>query len=91
MVNIRIKSTNQIEVFSLQFEQFIIRNKIVSCDYNKIETQEFELIFEKNRLVKKPGYEILLQDIESSYFECSDPLVLKFIWEGESYEIKIKR
>ena len=42
--------------------------------YNREQKKE-SLVFEKNRMVKKPGYEILLSDIDDGYFEVKGSFV----------------
>lgn len=60
-------TVDQVDVFGLQIRQFlnqasnveIIDSSIVGS-YND---KEFEIFFDRNRLVKRPGYEILLMDV----------------------------
>ena len=63
---IEIKTVDQYDIFLRQFQQLLQRSKITHCDddfrflYNQ---REFTLRRDGGRLVKEPGYEILLYDM----------------------------
>lgn len=40
--------------------------------YVDYEKQDNEIVFERGRLVKKPGYETLLTNVENGYFEIQN-------------------
>ena len=77
---------DQIEVFKLQFQQLIQRSHRVSCDSKILYLNEYNIHEDRNRLIKSPGYEILLEDIHSISFKCEQGIIL----EGEYKDRKIK-
>lgn len=61
------KAFSQANVFELQIRQYLLQandvifeNEIIVGTYNG---KAFEIFFDRNRLVKRPGYEILLADV----------------------------
>lgn len=40
--------------------------------YVDFQNEENEIVFDKGRLVKKPGYEILITNIDDGYFEIQN-------------------
>ena len=64
--HVEIKTVDQYDIFLRQFQQLLQRSEIKNCDdafrfnYNK---QKFTLTRDGARLVKEPGYEILLFDM----------------------------
>ena len=58
---------NQEDIFQLQVKQLMLRSNHISFDEKKItfmySEKEFEISYHNNRLVKRPGYEILLMDV----------------------------
>lgn len=84
MSNVNPPKIAQRDVFSLQWRQWSIRNPIKTCNTNYLSTSEFEVFHDKDRLVKRPGYEILLFDVRSVHFNCNEN---KF--EIEFYDEKV--
>lgn len=68
MVNSESYEATQLEVFLLQYRYLIQTSVNVTYDENGISyganNQEYTIILDKNRLVKTPGYEILLFEVE---------------------------
>lgn len=88
MINLDVPSTSQIEVFELQVIQLLQRNPVLKCSMDRLETHSFEIYFNRNRIVKSPGYEILLENIENFSINCEG--FFNFESEGINYEIKFK-
>ena len=68
-----INSMDQSQVFELQMRQFLIHSAdlyvqdgILNGTYND---QAFEVLYDRKRLIKRPGYQILLEDLESVIFK----------------------
>lgn len=95
MINTDIKTLNQNHVFKVQIRQLLSRSVILECHERLLFTRnkkEFEIVLDKNRIVKKPGFEILLFDVEGLYFEESNQSCqLIYSKEGEQkIEIKLQ-
>lgn len=75
MVNYELPIVTQIEVFELQYRQLLIREGVGSCEPNLIKTHKHEIYYDKNRIVKSPGYEILLFDVSTIHFNCNDNIL----------------
>ena len=57
-----------------------------SYKYLSRDNEEMELLFDRNRLVKKEGYEILLNNIESAKFSIKQENVFMTVKrENKSY------
>lgn len=89
MQYVSIKETSQITIFQRQFQQFINRNHLKTCTKELLTFNEFEVLYHNARLVKRPGYEILLENVTEGSFRCS-PLTLMFSIEGEAHELSFK-
>lgn len=62
----------QFEIFKFQFRQLLIRNeRDLICYPDHIRMNEFLIEWDRYRLVKRPGYEILLEDVESIHIDCT--------------------
>lgn len=75
MVNHKSEMVNQEDIFDVQFQQLVQRSHLVGCSESVLtisnEQRKFEIYFDRNRIVKSPGYEILLENVESIYFDES--------------------
>lgn len=90
MTQFKVASVSQLEVFKVQFQQFLIRNEIISCLPDRLVIDKFEILFHNNRLVKRPGYEIFLQNMTDGKFRCDEDITLVSRVEGELHEISFK-
>lgn len=82
---------SQFEVFQLQIKQFLIRNPPVSCHITTLTTDEYIIFFDRNRIVKSPGYEILLEDVQDFLIDCSNPITFIIKHQNKDYVIKLGR
>lgn len=87
MLNTEIETTEQLSVFERQFQQFINRNPLTSCESHILIFSEYEVVYDKTRIVKRPGYEILLENVEAAQFICSRNLELHLQLEGIEYHL----
>ncbi len=54
------------------------------------EHEEIELKYDRNRLVRTPGYEILLENIsEAHFYEEDNKIFLSYSQEQEDYQFQI--
>lgn len=87
MNNFEITSLNQDDVFKVQIRQLLSRSLILECDEELRflrNNKEFEIVLDKNRIVKKPGFEILLFGVDDLYFETVDHVCqISYLKEGE--------
>lgn len=90
MIQTEIDETEQLSVFKRQFDQYLIRNQLSKCKLDKLEFENNTIEFDKNRIVKRPGYEILLEGVEEGYYVCSNPLELNISLEGVMYNVSFK-
>ncbi len=92
MVRTPVLSVDQLEVFKLQFQQFIQRSHRIHCVDNTLEVDEFVISLDRHRIVKKEGYEILLEDVSFLEFECDRQVSLHMMYKGfevnEVFEIE---
>lgn len=75
MSQTKIPTVSQRDVFAFQWRQWIIRNPVMVCESNLIQTSQFEVIQDKTRLVKRPGYEIMLFEVKSVHFDCNSRIL----------------
>lgn len=63
-----IMEANQTTVFELQMKQYLIHASQVRFDVDMINGsyggKEFEIVHDRDRLIKRPGYEILLEGVQ---------------------------
>lgn len=75
MINHKIEMIKEEDIFDVQFQQLVQRSYLVGCSESVLtisnEQRKFEIYFDRNRIVKSPGYEILLENVESIYFDES--------------------
>lgn len=75
MINHKIEVIKQEDIFDVQFRQLVQRSHLLECSDSVLtisnEQRVFEIYFDRNRIVKSPGYEILLENVESMYFSES--------------------
>lgn len=76
---------DQYEVFKLQFRYLMQTVGQINIQDNQLhytyDNQNYWIEFDKNRLVKRPGYEILLYDVESLSNEGG---CLRLVYKEES-------
>ena len=90
MDNHELKLVSQVDVFEQQFQQYLIRNSISSCTNDNLEFKDVNIFEHKNRIVKKGGYEILLDNISNLEFVCGDVLGLKFMHDNQENYLEFK-
>lgn len=84
--NFEVDDVTQEDVFEVQFKQFLIRNPYNQCDSSGISSDTYEISLDNNRLVKRPGYEVLLQGVDYIYFNCDlKSLEVRFIDQNMRY------
>ena len=93
MNNFEDQSLTQHEVFQVQMRQMLSRARILDCEglfvFSK-NSNEFELAIHDRRLVKSPGFEILLYDVEDfSFFPEGDSCMLYYSYKGKEVELEI--
>lgn len=75
MKNIDLNLVNQADIFDVQIVQFLARSKIDTCDmelrFSK-NNEIYSIYLDNSRIVKSPGYEILLFGVDDLYFESYD-------------------
>ena len=72
MVTYQDPQIEQFEIFKFQFRQLLIRNeRDLICYHDHLRMNEFLIELDRYRLVKRPGYEILLEDVESIHIDCT--------------------
>lgn len=88
-------SINQGDIFLLQFKQLLYRSKLkdVMDDviYVSIENKEYQIYLDGERIVKTPGYEILLEDVEEFEAIWEEKFECKFTYEDKEYAFEFKR
>lgn len=74
---------SQIEIFDVQIRQLIIRSGRVAVEddqlYIDYRNEQFEIYQDGTRLVKRPGYEILLEDVSffNGYEVCQNEVCIE--------------
>lgn len=90
-----ITYVSQLDMFSLQMDQLLsisknheIKNNALCFD---LDLRHFCLEFEDKRLVKKPGYEIVLGNLNDVRWELNQyEIVLYGIYDKESFTVRFK-
>lgn len=85
MLKVDLQKISQLDVFEVQLKQLLIRSNIVSCQHDLLVLDDFEIYFDRNRIVKSPGYEILLQNVTEMSWNCGRSFQFKS--RGQEYEI----
>ena len=75
MAQVRLPTVSQRDVFALQWRQWITRNPVMVCESSQIQTGHFEVVHDKDRLVKRPGYEIMLFEVKTIHFDCDNRIL----------------
>ncbi len=92
MINTPVVSVDQFEVFRLQFQQLVQRSSSVSCDDGMLLLDTFVIEYDRNRIIKREGYEILLENVDSASFSCGDLVMLNMKYKGitvsETFKVK---
>ena len=78
---------NQHDVFELQLIQFVQRNKLIHCQESALEFDAYTIAFDRARVIKKPGYEILMQNVSKGQFNCHQNVSINYESEGQYYEV----
>ncbi|AMC93353.1 hypothetical protein AOC36_04985 [Erysipelothrix larvae] len=81
----------QNELFELQILNLYTKTNAVTCDKSLLTIDESEIVFDRERIIKRPGYEILLQDVQSIEFSCSNPIKLIYVYKGNRYELSFEK
>lgn len=87
MIQFEHPKLDQHDVFKLQMIQFTQRNKLLSCQSASLEFNGYTITFDKDRIIKRPGYEILMQNISKGHFSCHERVYLNYESEGQTYEV----
>lgn len=82
MINTPVVSLDQLEVFKLQFQQLVQRSYSVRCEGEILVLDDFTIEFDRDRIIKRKGYEILLENVESASFFCGDSVLLDMKYKG---------
>lgn len=90
-----ITYVSQLDMFKLQMDQLLsisknheIKNNALCFD---LDLRHFCLEFEDKRLVKKPGYEIVLGNLNNVRWELNQyEIVLYGIYDKESFTVRFK-
>lgn len=93
MKEFKADTLNQEDIFKVQFRQMLSRSKILDCEeaftFSK-NNQTFELSLHNQRLVKRPGFEILLYGVDAFSFEYLDErCVIYYEHRGKKEVLKI--
>lgn len=89
-------SIKQKDIFEIQFQYLVMTSHNFNLENNKLcyvqYKKDFCLIFENNRLVKTPGYEILMTDITEAFFANSDEaIVLSAVIDYQKEEMRFEK
>lgn len=72
-----------------QISQYVIGTKCVKVDgtyqYKDRDEQINEFVFEKGRLVKTPGYEIILTNVEGNFEVINEHIYIHISRDGHEY------
>ena len=72
MIAYQDPTIEQFDIFELQFRQLLIRNENhLICHHDHLMINDFLIEWDRYRIVKRPGYEILLENVESIHFDCT--------------------
>lgn len=73
MLNHKMDTIQQSEIFDVQYQQLIQRSTIIGCNDAVLTLSNnhtlYEIYHDRNRIVKSPGYEILLENVEELHFD----------------------
>lgn len=91
---INIKDVKQDQYAILQLRE---RCAFASCSVEdgkmilEMNHEQYMIFYDRHRLVKEKGYEILLENIEDAYFERKDGIIyLRYQKENQSFLFEIK-
>ena len=95
MTNFEVPHLNQDDLFKVQLRQMLSRSTILECDETLTFTKnnkEFYLSLDERRIVKKPGFEILLFEVDSlNFYNSKSNCIIEYYREGEEFiEIKLQ-
>lgn len=94
MNNFSLNSFDQHDIFKVQFRQMLSRAKIIECEDLFIiskNNKKFEISLNGNRIVKTPGFEILLYDVDTLFtYPVADSCIIEYIHKGKEEEIEIR-
>lgn len=96
LLNISVNEYQDYEAFSLQFQQLMNHASNVIIDIDTLNCtlygQDFEISLHNRRLVKQPGYEILLENIEGVHFTDNiDYWHINLLRNNEEVLVEIKK
>lgn len=89
--HLKINSANNsdIDLFCYQLQQELYTAGQIEIKDNQLyyqrEGKTFVIGMDKDRIVKKEGYEILLFNVDEMYFEMNDLLSIRIFREGNAY------
>lgn len=81
---------SQLDVFELQLSQLIHRSYNVDIEEDQLcftlDTRDFCLVFDNDRLVKTPGYEILIDNVSGIRWDLYESeLTLRGLYSEKSF------
>lgn len=95
MTNFNLNTVNQNEIFEVQFNQLMSRVMIKDCNNDFLQysfnNKLYTITFDNNRIIKKPGYEILLFNVDELFFEKTESqCILNYHFRNESFKLEYK-
>lgn len=95
MSKFELKTLNQDDLFKVQIRQLLSRSTILECEDNLKFTRlekNFELFLDEGRIVKKPGFEILLLNVDAlDFYTINQNCYIAYDKGGEEIiELKIQ-
>ena len=90
----KLDCNEDIYIGAKQISEYLIGSYFVSLDdsytYISIDDKETTLYYSENNLIKKPGYEVLLTNVENVSFEIVDCFLYMNVYrEDQSYRFLI--
>ena len=81
---------SQLDIFSLQFDQLITYGSNFKISEQgfcfNMDVRSFCIIEENQKIIKKPGYEILLDNVRDCLFEFNESVIsLKGVYENRPF------
>lgn len=94
LIFIQFRPSHQDQMAILQLRQMVMisKDKEIRDDslYMMYEHDEISISYQKNRLVRQPGYEIIMEDIEDAYFmEDEEEIYLIYTRENQTKKVQI--
>lgn len=89
-----LRTTQQDQMAILQLRQILAISSDVEIEDNRLsliyEHEEIEIKFDRNRIVRTPGYEILMEKVdEVEFYEEDDEIYLVYKKENQEYTFQL--